>query len=120
MDASGLPPEFVGRLLATRKRVMPFVGAGLAIAAGVRDFAGSLRAAAVEAGVEMPPVSEETTLLRTAQAIARELGEARAKEIAAAVIGGVPVRSTPTLRALVQVPSRMLATFNYALALEQS
>jgi SIR2-like domain len=114
--SASLPTEFVSLLRQERDRVIPFVGAGLAIPAGVAELPIGVVAAARARGVDVASDS----LLSVTTALEGSLGTDGTKALVAEVVQSLVVTSTPTLRALAQVPGRAVATFNYDDAIERA
>ena len=114
MDAEGLPPAFVELLHQGRERVLPCVGAGLSIPAGIRDLASGLVTGASARGLELAPGD----LPSVVQALESQCGVEATQHLVAETITATPVNPTPTHKALALCPSRIVATFNYDNCLE--
>jgi len=114
MDAEGLPTDFVELLRTRGERVLPCVGAGLSIPAGIRDLASDLTRMASARGAEV----DAGDLSSVVQALESQCGVEATQQMVAETIIATPVSPTPTQRALALCPSRIIATFNYDNCLE--
>lgn len=112
----GLPQELVETLRHRRGAVVPFVGAGLAVGAGVRDLTGAVRAAAAARGLDV--VAGD--LLDLVRALTAQTSLAVVRRLVADTVLGLEVQATPTLAVLARSPRRVLATFNYDDAIERA
>jgi hypothetical protein len=92
MDAEGLPPEFVDLVRRERTRVLPCVGAGLSIPAGIRDLASDVAHIASERGVEIAG----DDLASVVQALELQRGVEETQAIVAEAIISTPVQPTRT------------------------
>lgn len=104
-------------LLADRHRVVPVVGAGLALAAGVPGLAGLAEYLRNAAGHSLEP---DTDLYELADKLAGDRGSVWVNRHVAEAIRANPPRATNTLRALVRLPTRIIATTNYDDAIERA
>jgi hypothetical protein len=116
MDAEGLPPEFVDLVRRERTRVLPCVGAGLSIPAGIRDLASDVAHIASERGVEIAG----DDLASVVQALELQRGVEETQAIVAEAIISTPVQPTRTQKALALCPLGIVATFNYDDCLERA
>jgi hypothetical protein len=114
MDAEGLPSDFVELLRTRGGRVLPCVGAGLSVPAGIRDLASDLIRTAVSRGVKV----DAADLSSVVQALESQCGVEETQKMVAETITATPVNPTTTHRALALCPTRIVATFNYDSCLE--
>lgn len=116
MDAEGLPPNFVELVRRESGRVLPCVGAGLSIPAGIRDLASDVIRVASLRGVDI----EASGLASVVQALEARRGEEATQAIVAEAVMSTRVHPTQTHTALALCPSGIIATFNYDDCLERA
>lgn len=117
-----LDRDFYTRLRGRAGEMVPMVGAGLAAGAGVPGFA-ALIAHLVEAAEETrgsPLPMTSTDQFGVVDRLAEELSPLWVARVAAEFIGRQTPTPTPALRALARVPSRLIITTNYDLAIEKA
>ncbi len=109
--------EFVTVLSGQRDRLIPFVGAGLAVGAGApsgTDLIGALLIAAGE------PALPGADFFGTVDRLAAEHGEEWVHRTVAETVNRSERRPTPTLTALAKAATRLVITTNYDDAIEVS
>lgn len=109
--------DFLAVLDGLRERLVPFVGAGLAAAAGAPSSATlteALLAAAAEAG------DPDAQLFTVADHLAATHSEAWVQQVVADVVGGRAPQPTPALMALAKTATGLVVTTNYDDAVEVS
>ena len=97
--------------------VLPFIGAGLAVEAGVPPASGLAALLRDRGGLDE---SLPADLVDITSALEAEIGIAPTEELVRTVIGELTVSATPTLTALAGCPGRRILTTNYDDAIEQS
>lgn len=112
-----LPDEVVAVLRSEAERVLPIVGAGLAIGAGVGDLVTDVILAARARGHD---VRDDDDLLGVTSKLEAQVGEQATRQLVADVVNGLTITDTPALRTLAKCPGRKLATFNYDPSIEVS
>lgn len=115
---STLPPNLARALAANRERVVPVVGAGLALAAnvpGTSEVAAALRAAAATDGISIPVGAG---FVETCAAFEQAFGLSRMQDVTANTVLSRDPEPDPALRALVRCPSRIILTTNYDFSTE--
>jgi hypothetical protein len=108
------PNELVEYLRAATDPVVPFVGAGLAIAAGATPTETLAEELACRAKVPA------RSLRAVTEAAEQTIGGMRTNETVAAIFAERPLRPTPTLVTLAQWPAQRILTTNYDRAIEVS
>jgi hypothetical protein len=112
--------EFATFLQSERGRIIPFVGAGLAVGAGVpaaEEIAGRItevarkRGATLRGGLGFDDVCA---------AVTEQMGDRVLQEVVAEIISQCTITSTPVLELVVRCPSRIVITTNYDPALSVS
>ena len=115
-----LSPDFVRFLHERREQIVPFVGAGLSVEAGIPfadrfalDIAESAneRGAGVEVREDFGAVCAD---------VAAALGDEALQEIIVGLIQGSDAKPTPLLRLVARVPSQIVLTSNWDDALEKA
>ncbi|MBV9173430.1 MAG: SIR2 family protein, partial [Chloroflexi bacterium] len=116
MDAEGLPTGFVDLIRQERTRVLPCVGAGLSIPAGIRDLAADLSRTASERGADVG----SGDLASVVSALESIYGIEETQVLVAETVSAIPVQPTRTQKALALCPAGIVATFNYDDCLERA
>ena len=116
MDAEGLPTGFVELIRQERTRVLPCVGAGLSIPAGIRDLAANLSQAAAERGTD----AGSGGLASVVSSLESVYGVEETQVLVAQTVSAIPVQPTPTQKALALCPAGIVVTFNYDDCLERA
>jgi hypothetical protein len=93
MARHDLPDDFVAELRKRRADVVPFIGAGLAIPAGIRDLADAVRKVAAARGLG----SVAGDLVALVRQLSADVGLAEAKSLVSAAVKSTDVRPTQTL-----------------------
>lgn len=114
MDPEGLPATFVSLVREAPERVLPCVGAGLSVPAGIRNLAEDVADAAASRGLSL----DDRDLASVVAALEVECGVVETQRLIAGVVSSTPLVPTPTQKALALCPSRIVATFNYDNGLE--
>src|SRR5512144_2250036 len=104
-------------LLEERVDVVPLIGAGLCLEAGLPDAASLSQQLADDAGLVLANPHDFGTVCRTIEEVEGLRG---LQERAAARIAATPITPTPTLKALAGCPSRCILTTNYDTAPEEA
>src|SRR2546430_1390571 len=101
-----------------RDRILPFVGAGLALTAGAPTAASLARHLASRTGVSVDPAHPSlTAVTRDAE---DKHGAAVVRQHVAEIFSGLRLRPTPALTALCGNPERRILTTNYDDAIERA
>ncbi len=108
---------FVEVLSSQRDRLIPFVGAGLAVGAGAPSGANLVSALLAAAG---EPTSPGADFWETVDRLAAEHGEEWVQRSVAETVDQAELRPTPTLMALAKASARLVITTNYDDAIEVS
>src|SRR6476660_3282458 len=101
-DYSTISLEFARFLQRERRRVLPFVGAGVSVDAGFPPAAGLALLIAHQARVEGVDVPEGADFTTVCNLVTAQLSHLRLQEITAAIIGGVQVEPTAVQRLIVR------------------
>lgn len=104
-------------LVEERDHVVPLIGSGLCLEAGLPSAVVLAEALASDAGLELADPRDFGVVCR---AIEDAEGLTRLQELAAAKIGAVEVVATPTLKAIAGCPSQCILTTNYDTASEDA
>src|SRR4051794_22347414 len=96
--------------------VVPVIGAGMAAGCGA-PTARDLTAALARAGAIAP--SENANLFAIADQLGEVRGPAWVQEVVAAIVRETPLAPTLGMQALTLVPTRLVLTTNYDLAVEE-
>jgi SIR2-like domain len=117
---STLRSEFAAFLQRERDRIIPFVGAGLSVEAGVpaaRKMAALITEKAHDRGLE---VGDGLGFDDVCAAVTDQLSHRALKEIVAEIVSVREVTPSPVLKLLVRCPTRIVITTNYDPALAET
>jgi hypothetical protein len=106
--------EFLHR---ERDRVLPFIGAGVSVSAGVPAAADLATLIAARARAEGAVIADKATFTQVCAAVSDQLGHPRLQEIAAALVDEVELEPTPLQQLIVRAPLRVIVTTNFDNAL---
>ena len=106
--------RFVADLASDREFIVPVLGAGLAIDAGMPSGSGLAEALAERTSIDLGTMDLE----QVADQIARENSEAEMHKLVAEILTELPTHSTPVLELLARCPSQKLLTTNHDDAIE--
>lgn len=112
-EFSTITPEFAAFLQRERRRILPFVGAGVSVDAGVpaaAELAPLITQRARDSGADIPDGADFTTVCAL---VTEQLTHLRLQEITAEVVGGLEITPTPLQRLIVRCPLRTVVTTNY-------
>lgn len=110
---STISTELAEFLDKERGRVLPFLGAGVSVGAGVpaAEALGVLMAvAAREEGVDIP---EGATFAEVCDAISQQLSHLRLQEITAEIVSARELKPTPLQRMIIRAPTGVVVTTNF-------
>jgi len=110
---SKISTELAEFLHKERVRVLPFLGAGVSVGAGVpaaEDLAELIAAAARDHGVD---VAEGATFAEVCHATSEQLSHLRLQEITAEIISSFELRPTRLQKTIVRAPTGVVVTTNF-------
>jgi hypothetical protein len=99
---STISGEFASFLANERERVLPFVGAGISVDAGVPAADALAELIAARAGEEGVAIGGGTTFADVCRAVSDQLTHGRLQEITASVVDELPLTPTPLQRLIVR------------------
>jgi hypothetical protein len=111
---STISAEFAQFLHTEHRRILPFVGAGVSVDAGVPAAADLARLIAARAREDGADISElELGFSEVCSTVTAQLGHGTLQEITAHVVSGLPLTPTPLQRLIVRCPLGVIVTTNY-------
>lgn len=113
MTYSRISAKLAEFLQRERGRVLPFLGAGVSVGAGVPAAEGLAILMAAAAREEGVVVAEGATFAEVCSAISGQLSHLRLQQITARIISGLELRPTPLQKTIVRAPARVIVTTNF-------
>jgi hypothetical protein len=112
-DYSTISRELAQFLHQERERVLPFIGAGVSVNAGVPAAADLARLIAARARTEGIDVAENASFAEVCAAVSEERDHLRLQQITAAIIDELELQPTPLQQLIVRAPLGVVATTNF-------
>lgn len=112
-DYSTISKELAEFLHRERERVLPFIGAGVSVSAGVpaaKDLARLIAARARAEGVE---VAVDASFAAVCAAVSEQRDHLRLQQITATIVDELELRPTPLQELIVRAPLGVVATTNF-------
>jgi SIR2-like domain/HEAT repeats len=112
-DYSTISTELAEFLHQERERILPFIGAGVSVNAGVpaaADLAGLIAARASAEGVEL---AADASFAVVCAAVSEQLDHLRLQQITASIIDELELQPTPLQQLTVRAPLGVVATTNF-------
>jgi hypothetical protein len=112
-DYSTISKELAEFLHRERERVLPFIGAGVSVSAGVpaaKDLARLIATRAREEGVE---VALDASFAAVCAAVSEQRNHLRLQQITATIVDELELRPTPLHQLIVRAPLGVVATTNF-------
>jgi hypothetical protein len=110
---SRISTEFAEFLHKERGRVLPFLGAGVSVDAGVPAAEGLAALTAAAARDEGVDVDKGATFAEVCRAVSGQLSHLRLQQITAEIIGGLELRPTRLQRTIIRAPAGVVVTTNF-------
>jgi hypothetical protein len=110
---STISTELAEFLHKERGRVLPFLGAGVSVGAGVPVAERLAVLMAAVARCEGAEIAEEATFAEVCHATSEQLSHLRLQQITAEIVGGIELKPTPLQKTIIRAPSRVVVTTNY-------
>ena len=105
-------------LYRERGGVLPFIGAGVSVDAGVPIAHELGTQIAAKANAEGARVDQDAGFTDVCNAVSEQLGHGRLQQIAAEIINAIELAPTPLQQLIVRAPAQVVVTTNYDKALE--